>query len=390
MLEVRTIDLDRNVFEHFMSNVRQLDYYDPVEKGRQSISITRDTLPSLAHCTFRGRSSVGVEHKGPFDLEVFWRLLDTGDEILMGSKDGAATNKAKKAKPMPSETLLLTTTVGLSESGRAFDPETQSDFDLRFEGRTAYGPGIAATLGDVTPAREDLAYRKRLFNDFIAGLGLSDSMNVTLHSGRIYLEVSDPDILYLSNLPKSERRRVKDWVLPALRQESDDAPHRLVFMHTAAATKTEECSNFTDLIVYGYDLQALRSSAEDVLTFFGGRDEIRWQSLRASPSPPQYEKLRGPLHETGLSPWEITYRAEVQYAPDDIDALTEGHEYVGGPLFWLDPPGIGPVGADFNYEEGRFSLTFTCEFESNEQEAALHELIGNLAGGRDIIDHALT
>ncbi len=53
----------------------------------------------------------------------------------------------------------------------------------------------------------------------------------------------------------------------------------------------------------------------------------------------------------------------------------------------LDPLGIGEVDVDIYYDKGAFWLHFTCEYESNEQEEALQDLIIKFADGEDIIDH---
>jgi len=46
----------------------------------------------------------------------------------------------------------------------------------------------------------------------------------------------------------------------------------------------------------------------------------------------------------------------------------------------LDPPGIGEVDVDIYYSKGAFWLHFTCEYESNEQEKALQDLIIEFGG----------
>lgn len=361
MLEVRTTRFPRNVLDRVLHNARQIEHYKPVEKGKQSVNIMRSELPSLAHLTFLGKARIYVEHEGTFPLSEFWHLLQ---ETNLGD--------------CPTEGAVVNTTLGFNESGRAFDSTTQSDFDLTF-GQSVYGLSIGALLGDVSLGREDLAYRQRLFNDFIAALGLKGSLETVEYNGELRLEVKDEAFVFLDRLSSKERKEV----LNKQDLQGNRFPH-LVRTHSSTSRNT----NFTDLHIYEFDFETLRTKVRDVATLFGGSDRVNYQRLSASFAPSTYESLRGTFNATEIDRWSIRYRAMIDYSPDDIDELISGRDYVGAKLFSFEPPSIGHVDADMNYEEGRFSMTFTCEYESNEQEEALQQLIVDLAG-EDIVDRTL-
>jgi len=95
----------------------------------------------------------------------------------------------------------------------------------------------------------------------------------------------------------------------------------------------------------------------------------------------------GPSETVELHPWA---EDGLPGATGDATELTYGNIVLSeGEPFTLNPPGIGEVDVNIYYNKGAFWLHFTCEYESNEQEKALQDLIIKFADGEDIIDHAL-
>jgi len=350
MLEAHTRRLRRDELATVLWNAARDRSFRALATEDNHLTFRSESLPSLEAYTIDDFPPIGIKCEERVDYPEFWAVT----------------------RRLAHESLPSLCYIDVSECGVKFDPTDEQDVELGF-GLGFCGPMVMLSTGGVTPGATDLTYRRDLFNRFLQALGLHGRIEVMLVDGELDMHVSDPSFRNARDFPRNE--------LPKVRAQG-----RPLFEGRTTNTKGR---NFRHLYLYCFTLDQLARKVPDVVEALGGQDRVVASRFDTGCTKENYPELRGILNDSPFGPWEIRFCAVAKYSLDNLDQAVAENESFLFRAFTLSPPGIGEVDVNIYYNKGAFWLHFTCEYESNEQEKALQDLIIKFADGEDIIDHAM-
>jgi len=354
LLEASTRKLSNDEFFQFLASARARQDFTPIDADRYcTITFTRQTVPELVDYVIEEPSAIFLNHttrqSWPHDSVAFWDLARCS-----GGQFGADM------------------ALDIVEASRHYDPSKARDLQLRF-GYISTCPGLSLSIGGVSPASTDLAYRRDLFNRFLRALGLSEQLETLIVEGELDIRVHDQRFRNAKDSPRN--------ILPQLRSSA-------TLLYEGGCTNTKG-RDFRDLRLYCFTLDELEQKVPDVVQALGGESRIVASRLGLGCTTALYQQIRDILNVSPFKPWTISLTAIGKYNLSSLEqAIAENDSFLFR-LFGLNPPSVGYVDVEIHFADGAFSLHFYANYESNEQERALHDLIIQLAGGEDIIDHAL-
>ena len=352
MLEISTGELSAEALRAFLEKVRAERFFSLRAKTVNSLSFVRNTLPLLKGYVIkksRVLPDIFIDYAGLFSLSTFWNLA----QQLEG--------KAEK----------VSAHLQINEADQPFDVLQHQDLKLSF-GFNSLAPRLTLSVGDVSPGFTDLAYRQRLFNEFLEVLGLGHALKVVFVENELDLKFLTDTFCWAKSIPYTQWR---------------DAYNKgMRFVDTSASYRNRR--NFSNLsVVYDFSLDELETHVAHLIALYGGDDHILDWDFRVACWQADYEPVRTVLNASPLQPWQLSFSAVSKYTLHTLDQATAENDEFSFQAFSIDPPGVGEVYVDLHYSHGAFTLFFHFDYEEDEQEAELHRLITAWAGGLDIIDH---
>ena len=91
-------------------------------------------------------------------------------------------------------------------------------------------------------------------------------------------------------------------------------------------------------------------------------------------------------------PWKTSFMAKSKYSLGSLDEALKENETLLLSLFTLRTRKTGKIEVSVCKDEDGIHLNFVVEMknDNNKQEKAIHELVQEIADGKDIIDHTPT
>jgi len=260
-------------------------------------------------------------------------------------------------------------TLAIAHSGEKFDidEETDIELDCGFDYGQAF---IGVDIGAVSPICNDLPLRSQFLNDFLNVIGLGDQLQTYVDPAKkVTFRVCGEKFIRENSIPKAERLMKRQQGFYLFRSMMGDD------------------INIRDMTLNCLSNEEFLDKVGKATAWLGGAEKILEISFSfVFTTKDEYEELRSILNGTELSPFEVMLSAKPRFTLSEIGKASQEFDSFLIDAFHMKPPKIGEVVCQIAYNNGKYTLTFACEFKNNRQEQVLEKLIIELAGGEDIID----
>ncbi len=333
MLEIYTTNLTKDQLLMFVNNAKESEYFKKNDSA-DFMTFNSKVLPGLSDFEISNLyRKVSLDHifqPDEIDSEFFSELLEL-------SKDAE----------------IVYCRFDISDSGVDFDFEEDTDVKISLGFKRGYYAGI--DIGGISKAYQDLSYRRSLFMDFLDFCNLTDKLDIIFEDGKLVLksihECSDFD--------------EKVWL------SAGDLYQR----------------NFKIMQLKYFD-------KEDIVKLYSNlkekyQNKILKSELSIVVSDDKYNNLMKADSVSRISPWQVRICAKSRYGLESLGEAIDNNKGLFLNPFSLKTRKTGEVDVYVcKNEKGELFMNFQVEPKRSmdKQEKAIHEMIIELAGGKDIID----
>jgi hypothetical protein len=353
IFEISSIALTNSELKTFMGNAKKAEGFKEKKSKLDYLTITTNTLPVFTGYDIptgnQTLAEIGFEHRFTNSAKVQDTFFD-----LLTIKDGLNS---------------ITCTFEVNDSGQEFDVEEEWDVQLGI-GCDRFGFVFSCCIGRVCLGNKDHNYRKDLFEKLLRFTGCNDRLKFHFEEGELALRIEDGTIETPEFTFNEYRSKSNKLIRNSVRIGAGNLNGRNISSFSLYLFGEEEIRSFFDRIQNEYGPQIV-----------GGR-------IYFALTQDKYDKVYA-LETVRNIAWKASFQAKPRYSLDDLDKALEENDSLLLSLFSLKSRKTGKVDVSICKGKGGIRLSFDAKMrkDSNKQEKAIHEMVNELAGGKDIIDH---